>query len=564
MAKRMLSLLSQEEFLVPVIIFTALLIAFSPFLYELSMTARYLPESRYPLFEADFAPDQRVYLSRMMEGYQGEWLVKEKFTSELHKPSLLHVSYLLMGKITGILGITPIHAFPIWKLICGAFLLISGYFFILNFLPKRRLRLAAFLLFVFVGNFPLLAKQGIPFLGRHFTTVLSWYTFFDPVRRLVFLPHYNLSSALLILALVFFNRGIKQPGVNEFFKAGLFVFLAGVVLPHTLLVAILTAGLLTLIHLLGRLKSRRVMVEARQLIIKQVPFWFATGVSLLLFQFSISSFPWNLPLAVDLSKREELAPFRYSEFILGLGTTGVIGLLGSFYILFRQKRNGYASALWFLSTLLLSFILMILPISHPARLTQIDLHLPIAVSSVILISDVSYLIKKRQKLVFSLLVLFTLLPSFLLWPISLKGQKMFVDAKISAGYPLIPQKPYVVYPIRTVMEAIFWLRDNTHPDEVVLAAETIGNMVPAYAGNTVYLGHGSQTVNFDEKIVQMERFYQGVMSEVQTRYFLNESGIKFIFFGPEEKNIGSAFLKLEGSLFVKVYNNEDIIICKVM
>lgn len=562
MAKKKFSFFCQEEVLVSAIILTALVISFSPFIYEILATTRRLPESRYPLLETEFPPDQRVYLSRMRQGYEGKWLVKEKYTSEPHQGSLLHISYLLMGKATGLLGISPTRAFPVWRLIGGAFLLLSGFFFISTFFAEKRLRLAAFLLFVFAGNLPILSKTGIPFLGHHFSSFLAWYTFFDPVKRIFFLPHYTLSSGFLSLALAFFWQGTKIPKRAQFIKAGISAFIAGIILPQTLMVVIPTTAFVSLMKLANRSPKKGTKTRIKNWTIQSAPFWFLTLLALTLIIFSLSYFPWKVHSSADLTKRD--LPFNCLEILSGLGVTGLLGVLGGINVLLQRRKIGYLSALWLLVTFFLVSIFTIFPISNSYRPLQIDLHLPLAVTSVVLVNDLAKLSAKKRKLIFRWAIALILLPSLLVWLVSLKAQKLFVDAKIGASYPLIPQKPYVVYPEKTVMEAIFWLGDRTDHQEVVLAAETLGSMIPAYAGNTVYLGHGNQTVDFEAKNTQMKRFYQGKMTKKEIKAFLNQNRIKYIFFGPEEKEIGDGFLKFDGLLFEKVFEKENARISKVL
>lgn len=113
------------------------------------------------------------------------------------------------------------------------------------------------------------------------------------------------------------------------------------------------------------------------------------------------------------------------------------------------------------------------------------------------------------------------------------------------------------------MEAVFWLRDQTDHKEIVLAAETLGSMIPAYSGNTVFLGHGNQTVYFAEKLNQAKDFYQGSMNPGQMEEFLAKNGIKYVFYGPEEAEWGS-FNQSSSEILRMVYSNKDTAIYRVV
>lgn len=534
----------QESFLVILITLGALAVAFWPFIYEQGLVAKSLSASRYPLFETEFPPDQRVYLSRINLGYQGQWLVKEKYTAEPHQPTLLHEAYLLMGKLGKLIKMKPLVSFPLWRLLGGAFMLFSGYYFLLTLLPEKKLRLGAYLVFILAGNWPqILSQPGIPLFGRFWGFHLGWYTFFDPLKRLVFYPHYTLASGFLALTMA---RLLKK----AYWSAGLLAFFGGIILPQVLIVSVATLVLVDFCNW----KNLRI-------ILKQWPFWLMIGLCLLVLWWSTNHFPWNLQSRADITKGKEM-PFNYLEIFLGLGPiTLIFGLLAIIFIFKYQQKRLFLLCFWLIAFWLLVFIFGIFPVSNQMRLFQIDLHLPLAAAGAVLSNYLASLFKRRSQLIFQVLIFWLILPSFLTWPLSLKSQQIFAQDKVAAGYPLIPQLPYVVYPAKTVMEAIFWLGENTQPEEVVLAAETVGSMIPAYAGNTVYLGHGHQTVNFPEKIALMKKFYEGTLGQ-RTEDFLRVGRIDYVFLGPEETELTKA--KLDSYSFLKlVFTNPLVKIYRV-
>jgi hypothetical protein len=510
----------KEEFLVPALIFLAVFLAFSPYLYELVAIGRRLPAERYPLIETDYAPDARVYLSRMREGFDGAWLVSEKYTAEPHRPSILHISYLAMGKLAGLVRITPVPAFFLWRLLIGLGLLLAGYLFISQAFSGKTERLLAFLLFVFVGNIPILARNSIPVFGHDWSFYLGWYTYFDPAKRIIFLPHYNLGTLFLISSLLFWPK-------KKYWLSGLFAMLAVIVLPQTVVI----------LGFIGGLSLVWEFIKTKKLIIASWPFWLLLLAGFLAIKYSLSYFPWNVQGQADLTKRD-ISLSYCKEALFGLGPTGILGLIGAFWVIIRRRTKGYPAAFWILGIIFGIIIFTIFPVSNGFRFFQIDLHLPLAITTVILLKTIANLFKSRKGIVFGALVFLVLLPSFITWPVSLKGQTMFIDQKIAAGYPLIPQLPYVVYPIRPVMEAVNWLKDNTDHQQVVLAAQTLGSMIPAYAGNYVFLGHSNQTVYFDSKLKQMQDFYSRRMNINQMKQFLSQNRISWVFYGPEEAGMG--------------------------
>lgn len=534
-----------EEVLLFVIFFGALIIAFSPLFNEMVRVGTRLPVDRYPLMETEFPPDMRVYLSQMREGYDGKWLVSEKYTSESHQPTMLHLNYLLMGKITGWLGIDPVQAFPLWRLLGGAAMLASGYFFIQRFVREKKTRVATFLFFAVIGNLPMLVANGIPLLGKQFSLVISWYTFLDPVKRLVFYPHYTLASAFVILAIAFLGKD----GTRDSMKAGLFALLTSIILPQGLIIIVTTAICFNLLNLRNGVSR---IVKA------QLPFWGLTLISLGIILFSLSYFPWNLQLKNDASLS---IPFSWREYLSALGPTGWLGIVASMYLLILRKKEGFLVACWIFSTIAIMYLSGIFRLSNQFRWTQIDFHLPLAVTSALLLSAVTSRVRLRR-IAFGVTVILVILPSVIVWPVSLKSQSLFTEAKIQASYPLIPAHPYVVYPVKSFMEGIDWLKNKTSHDEIVLAGETAGSMIPAYSGNTVYLGHGHQTVNFPLKQANMQSFYSGKFEENEMKEFLKANRISYVFLGLEESQLAGSN-DLSYSFFNLVFRNDQLKIYKV-
>jgi uncharacterized membrane protein len=99
----------------------------------------------------------------------------------------------------------------------------------------------------------------------------------------------------------------------------------------------------------------------------------------------------------------------------------------------------------------------------------------------------------------------------------------------------IPYPPYVDYPPKDWMQGFSWLRDNSRAEDIVLSDFTAGNFIPAYAGNTVYYGHGVETNNPQGKKDNVVKFFSSDNTDEQ-KGFLLSSRIRYVFYGPQEKS----------------------------
>ena len=123
--------------------------------------------------------------------------------------------------------------------------------------------------------------------------------------------------------------------------------------------------------------------------------------------------------------------------------------------------------------------------------------------------------------------------------------------------------PYVDYFLPdAVKQGMDWLKDNTKADDLVLASETMGLMIPAMAGNRVFLGHGFLTVNFPKKEAQLIRFFSQKNSESEKIQFLETWRIRYIFYSQMERGLG-AYNPDRSNFLLPVFQNHMIKIFKV-
>ncbi len=118
--------------------------------------------------------------------------------------------------------------------------------------------------------------------------------------------------------------------------------------------------------------------------------------------------------------------------------------------------------------------------------------------------------------------------------------------------------PYVDYFMPdAVKQGMDWLKENTDVADLVLASETMGLMIPAMAGNRVFLGHGFQTVNFPKKKEQLLRFFSQKSSESERVQFLKTWRIRYIFYSPMERGLGD-YRPDRSTYLIPVFQNNMI------
>jgi uncharacterized membrane protein len=116
---------------------------------------------------------------------------------------------------------------------------------------------------------------------------------------------------------------------------------------------------------------------------------------------------------------------------------------------------------------------------------------------------------------------------------------------------------YPYYLSRDEIAALDWLSENTSPDDVVLSSITVGQYVPALSGNTAFLAHWAQTVDFYEKSERVERFFDPAVAEDERSETLRTLGVTYVFYGPVERAMGG-YDPAESSSLVEVYTSPEV------
>jgi len=98
---------------------------------------------------------------------------------------------------------------------------------------------------------------------------------------------------------------------------------------------------------------------------------------------------------------------------------------------------------------------------------------------------------------------------------------------------------YPYYLHQDEVAALGWLRENTSPDNVVLCSLTLGQYVPALSGNTAFLAHWAQTVNFFDKRNRVARFFDAATPDAERAETLHTFGVDYVLHGPAERDLGS-------------------------
>ncbi|MDY7041606.1 MAG: hypothetical protein SVX38_12165, partial [Chloroflexota bacterium] len=115
--------------------------------------------------------------------------------------------------------------------------------------------------------------------------------------------------------------------------------------------------------------------------------------------------------------------------------------------------------------------------------------------------------------------------------------------------------PYYLY--HDEVGALNWLDENADSSDVVLSSITVGQYVPALSGNTAFLAHWAQTVDFYDKTERVERFFDVTVSDDERIDTLRTFDVAYVFYGPAERALGD-YDPGESSLFTEVFSSSHV------
>lgn len=84
-------------------------------------------------------------------------------------------------------------------------------------------------------------------------------------------------------------------------------------------------------------------------------------------------------------------------------------------------------------------------------------------------------------------------------------------------------------------QALLWMHDQLPHDAVVLCLPWIGSYLPGISGQTAYVAHWAETIDYSHKLGLTGRFYTGAESADEQRRFLREGRIQYVLYGSYER-----------------------------
>jgi len=533
-------LIKSEAFVFIFLSLVFLAAAFLPTIYSLFNT----PSDRVFLGVHNYYADYNIYLSEIKQGENGSIPITHKFTSEPQSKIFLRPILPIAGFVAHFINIPTQTTYHLLRILASLFLFYASYLFLSFFLKSKNQRLFAFFLAFASASFPkIFFRQNIEVY-----TFFNWWTGIELPARISFTPHHTLNNALFLFILFLLLKGIQQQKIHLFFFSGLLSLFLSLSAPqYTVLITLFLFFSWLFIYFAKSTKFKIINIRLptiNNLIIFNLTFLIPALIGFFYVFFTFQTHPWNEFAQWVKNQTYDVHPI---ELIFSQGLVAILAIFGLLIALRRRKKE-FTPLFLILLIYFTSFLFLIKfpQFMNPIRLAEA----PISVFFAILATYFVTIIKRK----FSPLSFITI--SILTLIISLPAYKInFIDPLAKIKFTA-----YNSFPTINLYKGLTYLKNNTLPDQIVLSMTTLGNMIPAYSGNTVFLGHSISTLNYNQKLELAKTFYQGKMSPTRAKQFLINQKIDYIIVSYEENSLGNPadhypFLK-------SVFTNSDITIFK--
>jgi hypothetical protein len=539
--KKILKSISQKEWIFIIITTLIVIILISiPYIYGLIIQ----PENtQYNPVHGFTSGDKEVYYSYIEQIKQGNFLLKDLYTSEPQTRLTFNIFWVSIGTFARIFNLSSPLSFFLFQIFLTPFLIISIYALLVLIWQSKTKRKIALLFTIFssgLGTLLIIFLKKTPEFSKPLDlTIAEAFTFTTILNS----PHLIASLMLIILTFIFIYLAIENKNIKQSIIAGILALILFQFHPYHLpTIYGVSFGYLILYSF-----------KNKQNIFKNLKYF------LIMIFISIPSIIYHLIiLKIDpISIGKSYQNICYSpKFTITLMSYGLLLIGAVIYTwIFIRKKEIKNIKLFLMTWFTLQFILIYVPIQLQRRLTA-GLHIPLAILTILLFfylqNKFKYQISKKRinkyLFVFIIFIIFG-------------GSNAFNIIRVSTEQNIDNWK--ILYYLKDKkIEAIEWLKNNANDQETILSGYINGGLIPSISGRTVLLGHGHETLDFYGKYHEMRFFFSINHNDKEIEY-LNKYDINYIFYSDLEKKIGK-WTPQNKEYLEKVFDNQEIQIYKVL
>lgn len=489
--------------------------------------------------------DKTIYLSQIEQARQGHFLFKNLYTSEEQQGLIFSPVWLVLGIIGRLTNISNILILEFSRIILSVLFLVFIYKFICNCFSGIKPRLISLLMLCFssgLGVFTYKAIKTDTEIFNNFGTDL-WLSEGNTFLTLRHSTMFILSQILIIFIFWWIIERLKKAKWPEVLLVGLSACLLGIFHPYDI---VIIGAVIVVWFLTEAIKNRNwpwqeFLKGALVGIMALLPFVY---------------FYWLREVEPAFAGWAEqnitTSPGIYN-YLVGYGLVFFLFLFGIYSCIKSENRFLRFVGVW----AIVQWFLLFIPLPVQRRFANI-LHVSmVIIATVGLFNILKYLKLKFKHFYQSYIVRLLLVPIFFILICSTTFLNIWQET-----YGFTEKRPPSFISAKSY-EAVKWLKNVNSRNEIILSENRMGNIIPSITGGLVYIGHGHQTVNWTDKLLETEEwFFKNNKFDVQKEEWLKSENIDYLFWSEQEKDLGD-FEPEQKKYLEKVFKNSEVKIFKI-
>lgn len=461
--------------------------------------------------------DGATYLSKMMLGFNGEWLVYFQHTPEPHNGAFIQVLYPLLGHLSRITSIPPIVMFHVARVFASLIMYVALYQLAAAIWMHVQARRVFFIVAAIGAGFGwLVAPLTQQLIFPDFPLLPEAFPFLSTLMNV----HFPLTIACLALLasmfiLVFRPGAEADPSLQMgWLPIAVLSMLLSFLYPQALVPIV---GAYVLFLAIQFVRERRLsLLLVRWSIALIVP-----PIPMLLYYLTIMLY--NPAMAQWGAQNVTAAPPLWA-FLIGFGLPLLVGLPAIYRSIRRFERDGDRFMLLWLVCMLIAIYLP----TNIQRRFGVGFMLPVAYFATRALQDI-WLPRVRRRSRNLLFAVFTVIISL--------SQILMLFIPVLPVVLGTPESAVGVFLPREYRDAYDWLELHTQPSSVVLASPVVSAWIPGWVGSRVVYGHPYETLDAVAKLQAVEDWYAG---RSDCAALLDAYHVRYVIYGPEEAILGDA------------------------
>ncbi|HEY4871017.1 MAG TPA: hypothetical protein VIJ03_03880 [Candidatus Dormibacteraeota bacterium] len=458
------------------------------------------------------ADDATTYLAKMRQGADGSWLWNDPYTSEPHGGVFLFGFYLLFGHLAALLHLPLIATYHLARITGAIALVLAVERLCRRLLPPQQRSLGLVLVVLgsgagflaqAAGN-PAILGSRVEALDLHLPELSGWYS-------ILAIPHFAWATALIVIALLGLLKITEAPGWRP------------------LALTSLSLIALTAIHpqMIPVLAVIWVACRALLLLWRQRPSWRALAAEAAAFATTLPLLAYNAWILFrDPTIAEWARQWRHQapgpvSLALSLGLPLLAAIVGM-TIAWRRRDQGLALLLvW---PPLVAVLLYLPNVANIQRRLLDALFVPIGILAAVGLGSLTGRLRRaRARRIQAVLMTVCCMSSAIVLAIALRfASGAFAEAYINDD----------------AWQAMQWLSAHHQAGDRALSAPAAGQLLPAWAGIPVYVGHYSETLDYFQKIRNVSAILSPDEPDGALQNFLGTNRLTLLYWGPDEAATG--------------------------